>query len=224
MNLKLARRRNIAAFTLIEMIVVIAILIILVALLIVTIFVFLEESKEDATTTRMQDIAASISELETKSQIIQLIRPVDGTKIAKGDFISAVGGTSQTIGKLKPMQRSKLLAYLIAPSQEQWNKIVDPDKNGGSMPAYQPLMAEGTARGMLIEDEGFNYFADGWDQPITIEFASGSSVAMGATSTSLPWVLVSGGPDFDLSTHADNIWYSSSGTSGTGEWKKAFDN
>jgi|GEM_PF-4402625 len=220
----LFQRRNQRAFTLIELIVVIAILIILFAVLIVSIMTWLARSKESATETTMQDMATAISELTTNGGVIQLISPKQATRYASGAFIEATRGSSDRLTEsISPMQRSKLLAWVLAPTQEQWSKIIDTRNTGGSMPEHKPLMAETTSKSKLTTDnDGFNFFTDGWGNPISIEFNSGRNAVKGASQASTSWVLVSGGEDGDMDTNEDNMWHASNGKAGMGDWADAF--
>ncbi len=129
-------------------------------------------------------------------------------------FQKATGIDKTTnLEKLDAMQRSKILAFLIAPTKEQWDKIVPREKNL----AYRAPISEDRSKAYVLADkDGFNFITDAWDKPITFEIIPG----IGADPTP-KWVLRSGGKDEKFEEIEDNWNYSMDNKAGyQGAWKK----
>lgn len=210
------RKSRSLGFTLIELMIVIGILVLLAAVLIVVIVTVMGKGNKSATEATMGTLAPHMKSDVTLAR--NLANPSKNAQVFAKEFKDATGVASAAMfDKLTPMQRSKLLAFYIAASKEQWEKAIASAQQARY--PFKPLVGENDAKAFLIKDsDGFNYIADAWGKAISYEFLK--AAAEGAEPR---WVLVSGGEDMNLETAADNLYHASWSGFNEGDYKAKTD-
>lgn len=193
-----------SAFTLIELLVVILIILILAGILITVLLAAFGKGKEETSKVMLEKVGSASQSAQAQTDAVPyLMQPKKLVKFVKPGFAGATGiANADSWEKLNPKQRSKLLAFLIAPTQDQWDKI-----NADSKMKRLAVIDEKQIADMVkADDDGFNMLVDGWGNPIDYLFFEKA----GAAASGLPpFVVTSAGDDGDLTKADDNLNWSS---------------
>jgi len=189
-------------FTLIELIVVILIILILVVLLLVAIFAIFSNTKKGRTKTAMQSVGDGWTKLVSDDQWFILANPRDEKHRFTNEFITAANiNAAGGVNDMTHEQRSMLLALILLPTREQWEKGMN--KVGGSLPSYDPPIAEENTRSFRQRGaSGWDFVIDGWAGPVSYTIDVKSAASGGAPELKL----MSPGEDGKFETENDN-WY-----------------
>lgn len=202
-NLKMARRGNRKAFTLIELVVVIFIVLILVALLIVAIIVVFGKSRESVTKTALETMGNAWKQVSAQGEWQVFLAPSTKASSFTEAFKEACPiHRANSYVTLTAEERSLLMGIMFAPTRENWDRARS--NVGGARPDYAPPIAEEVSRGLRLPGKGgFDMLQDGYGNPIHYELDLRTVGAGGVPKL----ILRSGGPDGNLATKGDNlIW------------------
>ncbi len=208
------QRRAQRAFTLVELMIVIAIIVLLAGIVSVSVYSLWGDAETSTTNTSLQVIGQGVQDLESQGKLVFLLKPKLLKEQVKPAFSHALGFDGG-YDDMSPIQRSKLLVFLIAPRKDQWDQVRASSRN-----AYKPLIDEAVAGGLITRDskDNYDYFTDAWDNPISFEVNFEGSVGVAAQSPQ--WVIVSPGPDGSIEEDEDNLNWSEADGKYEGPWKR----